>query len=95
MNCSTAALNKLREIVRHEFSAATEQSEAFVYLCEDAARFAPAPPPEMLSARRAGVQHGPMVLDLGLLLKIAQFNAFHVTPVIIAEDSSGIPYICA
>jgi hypothetical protein len=36
-----------------------------------------------------------MVLDLGLLLKIAQFNAFHVTPVIIAEDSSGIPYICA
>ena len=34
-----------------------------------------------------------MVLDLGLLLKIAQFNAFHVTPVIIAEDSSGIPYI--
>jgi hypothetical protein len=95
VNGSTAALNKLREIVRHEFSAAMEQSEAFVYLCEDAARFAPALPPEMLSARRAGVQHRPMVLDLGLLSKIAQFNAFHVTPVIIAEDSSGIPYICA
>ena len=90
-----AALNKLREIVRHEFSAATEQSEAFVYFCEDAARFAPAPPPEMLSARRAGVHHGPMVLDLGLLLKIAQFNAFQVTSAIIAEDSSGIPNIRA
>jgi hypothetical protein len=49
----------------------------------------------MLSARRAALHHGPMVLDFGLLLKIAQFNAFQVTLVIIAEDSSGIPNIRA
>jgi len=32
-------MDKLQEIVRHEFSAATEHSEAFVYLCENEARF--------------------------------------------------------
>jgi hypothetical protein len=56
VNGSAAALDKLREIVRHEFSAATEHSEAFVYFCDNEERFAPALPPEMLSARRAGVQ---------------------------------------
>jgi hypothetical protein len=61
VNGSAAALD--REIVRHEFSAATEHSEAFVYFCENEARFAPALQPEMLSARRAGVHHGPMVFD--------------------------------
>lgn len=31
--------DKLREIVSHEFSAAAEHSEAFVYFCENEARF--------------------------------------------------------
>jgi AcrR family transcriptional regulator len=38
-------LDKLREIVRHEFSAVTEHSEAFVYFCENEARFVRSLPP--------------------------------------------------
>jgi hypothetical protein len=55
VNGSAAALDKLREIVRHEFSGATEHSEAFVYFCEDEARFAPALPPEMLNAGQESI----------------------------------------
>jgi AcrR family transcriptional regulator len=45
-------LGKLREIVGHEFSAVTDHSEAFVYFCDNEARFARSLPPEMVSARR-------------------------------------------
>jgi len=45
-------LDKLREIVRHEFSAVTDHSAAFVYFCENEARFARSLPPEIVSARR-------------------------------------------
>jgi AcrR family transcriptional regulator len=46
------ALDKLQEIVRHEFSAVTDHSAAFVYFCENEARFARTLPPEIVSARR-------------------------------------------
>jgi AcrR family transcriptional regulator len=49
---SANTLDKLREIVRHEFSAVTEHSEAFVYFCENEARFVRSLPPEIVSARR-------------------------------------------
>src|SRR5438105_1089886 len=49
---SGGTLDKLREIVRHEFSAASEHSEAFVYFCENEARFARRLPPQIVSARR-------------------------------------------
>jgi AcrR family transcriptional regulator len=45
-------MEQLRAIVRHEFSVVTEHSEAFVYFCENEARFVRALPPEMISARR-------------------------------------------
>jgi AcrR family transcriptional regulator len=45
-------LDKLREIVRHEFSAVTEHNEAFVYFCENEVRFVRSLPPEIVSARR-------------------------------------------
>lgn len=45
-------LNKLHEIVRHEFSAVSDYSEAFVYFCENEARFVPSLPAEVVSARR-------------------------------------------
>ena len=38
--------------MRHEFSAATDHSEAFVYFCENEARFVRSLPPEIVSARR-------------------------------------------
>ena len=44
--------DKLREIVGHEFSAVTEHSEAFVYFCENEARFVRSLPAEIVSARR-------------------------------------------
>jgi len=49
---SGGTLDKLRQIVGHEFSAITEHSEAFVYFCDNEARFARSLPPEMVSARR-------------------------------------------
>ena len=49
---SGGTLDKLRKIVGHEFSAVTEHSEAFVYFCENEARFARSLPPEIVSARR-------------------------------------------
>ena len=45
-------LGKLREIVRHEFSAVTDHSEAFVYFCENESRFVRSLTPEIVSARR-------------------------------------------
>lgn len=49
---SGGTLDKLRGIVGHEFSAVTQHSEAFVYFCDNEARFARSLPPEMVSARR-------------------------------------------
>jgi AcrR family transcriptional regulator len=48
---SGGTLDKLREIVGHEFSAVTQHSEAFVYFCDNEARFARSLPSEMVSAR--------------------------------------------
>jgi AcrR family transcriptional regulator len=45
-------LDKLREIVRHEFSSVTDHGEAFVYFCENEARFVRSLPPGIVSARR-------------------------------------------
>jgi len=45
-------LDKLRDIVRHEFSAVTKHSEAFVYFCENETRFVRSLPSEIVSARR-------------------------------------------
>src|SRR5579863_7466540 len=49
---SGGMLDKLRQIVIHEFSAVTDHSEAFVYFCDNEARFARSLPPEMAGARR-------------------------------------------
>ena len=49
---SGGTLDKLREIVRHEFSAVTEHSEAFVYFCENESRFVRSLPPGIVSGRR-------------------------------------------
>jgi AcrR family transcriptional regulator len=49
---SGGTLDKLRGIVGHEFSAVTEHNEAFVYFCDNEARFARSLPSEIVSARR-------------------------------------------
>ena len=49
---SAGTLDQLREIVGHEFSAVTEHGEAFVYFCDNEARFARSLPSEIVSARR-------------------------------------------
>lgn len=49
---SGSTAEQLRQIVRHEFSAATNHAEAFVYFCENEARFARELPREIESARR-------------------------------------------
>ena len=46
-------LDRLHAIVRHEFAAVTQHSEAFVYFCDNEARFAHHLPPEIMSAPRA------------------------------------------
>lgn len=43
---------RLREIVGHEFAAATEHSEPFVYFCDNEPRFVHALPAEIMSVRR-------------------------------------------
>src|SRR5437870_711720 len=43
---------QLREIVRHEFLAATDHSEAFVYLCDNELRFVRELPAEIMSVRK-------------------------------------------
>jgi AcrR family transcriptional regulator len=45
-------LAKLREIVGLEFLAVTKHGEAFVYLCDNEARFVRSLPPEIVSARQ-------------------------------------------
>jgi len=52
VNGSGNTLDQLREIVGHEFSAATEHSEAFLYFCGNEARFVRDLPPEITSVRR-------------------------------------------
>jgi AcrR family transcriptional regulator len=52
VNGSASPLDQLREIVRHEFSAATDHSHAFVYFCENEARFVHNLPAGVISARR-------------------------------------------
>ncbi len=52
VNGSANTLEQLREIVRHEFAAVTDHSNAFVYFCENEARFAHDLPAEIMSARR-------------------------------------------
>ncbi|HVA68258.1 MAG TPA: TetR/AcrR family transcriptional regulator [Candidatus Binataceae bacterium] len=47
-----STLEKLRQIVHHEFMAVADHSEAFVYFCENEARFVRSLPPEIVSARR-------------------------------------------
>ena len=51
-NNSASTVEQLREIVRHEFAAATNHSHAFVYFCENEARFVPELPAGAVSARR-------------------------------------------
>ena len=43
---------RLREIVRHEFAAATSHSDAFVYFCDNELRFVRELPPEVMSVRK-------------------------------------------
>jgi len=45
-------LDKLRKIVGHEFSVATDHSDAFIYFCENEARFARSLPGQSASVRR-------------------------------------------
>jgi AcrR family transcriptional regulator len=52
VNSSASTLEQLRKIVAHEFSAVTEHSEAFVYFCENEARFVRHLPREITSTRR-------------------------------------------
>jgi AcrR family transcriptional regulator len=52
VNSSATTLEQLREVVRHEFAAVTDHSHAFVYFCENEARFAHDLPMGTMSARR-------------------------------------------
>ncbi len=52
VNGSASTVEQLREIVRHQFAAAADHSHAFVYFCENEARFVPELPTGVLSARR-------------------------------------------
>ncbi len=49
---SGTALERLRAIVGHEFAAATDHSEAFVYFCDNEARFVHELPSEIMSVGR-------------------------------------------
>src|SRR5262249_26799717 len=52
VNGSASTLEQLREIIRHEFAVVTNHSHAFVYFCENEARFVPELPAGAMSARR-------------------------------------------
>jgi AcrR family transcriptional regulator len=52
VNGSASTVEQLREIVRHEFAAVTDHSHAFVYFCENEARFVHDLPAGVISARR-------------------------------------------
>ncbi|MGH8014456.1 MAG: TetR/AcrR family transcriptional regulator [Candidatus Binataceae bacterium] len=45
-------LERLREIVGHEFGAATNHSEAFIYFCDNELRFVRELPPQIMSVRK-------------------------------------------
>ena len=52
VNGSASTVEQLQAIVRHEFAAATDHSHAFVYFCENEARFVHDLPAGVTSARR-------------------------------------------
>src|SRR5579885_857133 len=52
VNGPGSARERLRKIVAHEFSAATRHSEAFIYFCENEARFVRDLPGAMMSVRK-------------------------------------------
>ena len=52
MGGSGSTQRKLRQIVHHEFSAATDHADAFAYFCENEARFARDLPREIPGPRR-------------------------------------------
>ena len=52
VNGPGGTLDKVRQIVRHEFAAVTDHGEAFVYFCKNEVRFLQSLPPETVSARR-------------------------------------------
>jgi AcrR family transcriptional regulator len=52
VSASGNTLDQLHELVGQELSAATEHSEAFVYFCENEARFVRDLPKDLMSARR-------------------------------------------
>jgi len=52
VNGSASTVEQLQAIVRHEFAAAADHSHAFVYFCENEARFVHDLPAGVLSARR-------------------------------------------
>ena len=75
MSGSGSTRDKLRAIVRHEFSAVSDHSEAFVYLCENEARFVQRLPAEIVSAHRvltafikAGQTEGKLTVGRPVLL---------------------------
>jgi AcrR family transcriptional regulator len=49
---SGAGSERLGEIVRHEFAAANDHSEAFIYFCDNEMRFVRQLPPEVMSVRK-------------------------------------------
>jgi TetR/AcrR family transcriptional regulator, repressor of fatR-cypB operon len=52
VNGAASTREQLREIVQHEFAAAANHSHAFVYFCENEARFVQDLPAGVLSARQ-------------------------------------------
>jgi len=82
---SGGTLEKLREIVRHEFSAVTEHSEAFVYFCENESRFVRSLPPEIVSGRR--------VFTAFIKAGQARGEVFAGSPELLADMLSGA--LCA
>jgi AcrR family transcriptional regulator len=75
VHSSASTVEQLRDIVQHEFAAATDQSDAFVYFCENEARFVHELPAGVLSARRiftafikAGQAHGELRMARPALL---------------------------
>jgi AcrR family transcriptional regulator len=48
----SASMERVDGLVRHEFAAATNHSEAFVYICDNELRFLSDLPPEVTSVRK-------------------------------------------
>jgi AcrR family transcriptional regulator len=53
VNSTASTREQLQAIVRHEFAAATDHSHAFVYFCENEARFVHELPAGVKNARRS------------------------------------------